>query len=75
MTKLTIYGKKNCPFCIKAIKLCEDHSIDYDYHSLDDAPKLRDIIIQSGMRTVPCIFEGSKLIGGYQELKQELELF
>jgi len=62
-----IYGKKQCPFCQKAHEYCEANNIPYTYYSLDDTPELRDIIIATGMRTVPCIFDGKELIGGYED--------
>lgn len=65
---LTIYGRSYCPSCTKAITYCKTNDIPYTYHSLDDTPALRDIIINAGMETVPCIFDGENLIGGYVDL-------
>lgn len=65
---LTIYGKSRCPFCTKSTTYCKTNNLTYEYHSLDDFPSLRDIVVQAGMSTVPCIFDGENLIGGYTDL-------
>lgn len=72
---ITIYGKSACPFCTKAKVFCEMNGIAYDYHSIDDNPALRDMIIAHGMTSVPCVFDGAELIGGYQHLVDYFEIW
>ena len=71
----TVYSKKNCSFCDKAIMLLKDlnyHIVvkkideDISYYSemRDKAPT---------MRTMPVIFKDHQLIGGYHDLIDSLK--
>lgn len=68
---ITIYGKSACPFCVKAKEFCEQKGIAYEYISLEGNETLRDMMRAAGMRTVPCVFEGENLIGGYDSLVEK----
>ena len=72
---LTIYGKKECPYCQMAIQYCHNNNIEFQYYSVEEYPSIRDLIYEAGRRTFPCIFDGSELIGGYEELVDTYSLF
>lgn len=61
--EFTIYGKPDCIWCHRAIALLDKYEIDYQYKFVTD-----EIRQQSGLGTVPIIYSGDKLIGGYAEL-------
>ena len=73
-TTYTVYSKKNCSFCDRAIILLQDRDqhvvikkIDEDIlHFNEMREKAPD------MRTMPVIFKDDQLIGGYSDLIDSL---
>ena len=69
MSNIKIYTKTICPFCQQAKALFQDKNVDYEEINLDDKmeefEKLKE---ETGLMTVPQIFIGDKLIGGFSEL-------
>lgn len=75
---ITIYSKNNCPFCVKTKYLLEQKGIAFEEVKIDENPEAREFIVAEGHRTVPQIYQGSKLLveGGYNGLaKQNDEFF
>lgn len=69
---ITIYSKQNCPFCEKAKGLCELKRLEYTVVDLTKDPhKILDYVPNA--RTFPQIFEGDKLIGGYDQFNAEID--
>lgn len=69
MPKVTIYTKDYCPFCDRAKDLLKRKGVSYDEIQLDDKPEeFTALKNKTGMMTVPQIFIGDQLVGGYQEL-------
>jgi glutaredoxin 3 len=67
--KVTIYTKGYCPYCDRAKDLLKRKGVSYEEISLDDKPDQFTALKQkTGLMTVPQIFIGDKLVGGYQEL-------
>lgn len=78
-----IYSKPGCTYCVKAKNLLESLNIEYVEHILDvgqekeegvsyyTVPQLHAKV--PGARTVPQIFEGSNLIGGFDALELYLK--
>ena len=66
-----IYGKPNCPYCIKAISLLWDHGKDFSYMGMS-----KEFLTSYGFKTYPQIFlqtvEEDIHIGGYQHLQRHL---
>jgi glutaredoxin 3 len=67
---VTLYTKTWCPYCVMAKKLFEHRGIKFEEINVEqlspeDVSKLFE---KSGMRTVPQIFHGEDLIGGYTDL-------
>ena len=75
---LTVYSKKNCPFCDKTKYLLETKGIAYQEVKIDETPEAQEFVVAEGHRTVPQIYKDGKLLveGGYQGLaKQDEEFF
>ena len=69
--KIQVYGKQNCPYCVKAKEWLDARNLQYSYTDV-----LKDISIASlisikekyNMNTVPIIVINNELIGGYTDL-------
>lgn len=78
-----IYSKPNCRYCVLAKELLQRNNLPYVEHVLDvgqlkedgvnyyTVPQLHARV--PGARTVPQIFKGGELIGGFDALKLHLE--
>jgi glutaredoxin 3 len=69
--KITIYSMKVCPYCVKAKAILKQRGLSFEEIMIDDwsddewdAQEKR-----SGMKTVPQIYVGDKLIGGCSDLE------
>ena len=65
MSKISIYTKKHCPFCIKAKSLLSMKQIKFTEINLDENPDQFDEMLKksNGARTVPQIFNDNNYIG------------
>lgn len=70
--EFTIFGASYCGYCTKAKELLEEHNIQYVYHDISDMNKLA-LVEYTKQKTIPMIFQRTKFIGGYTELKKILE--
>lgn len=83
---VTIYGKPNCPYCVKAITLCESKGLEFDYLTVGEhitvdelTSKVHEVTSDESivLRTVPQVFVTEDdtmryIKGGFQGLHQEL---
>lgn len=69
-TTVTVYTMDDCPYCEAAKRLLTQRGIAFMEKrlDLDDDPAWAALTRRSGMRTMPQIFWGEQLIGGYREL-------
>lgn len=69
---LTIYSKKNCPFCVQAANLLRSKNINFTEIKVDEDFEAREFILREGHRTVPQIYLGDKLFveGGFTGLSK-----
>ena len=69
MNKVVVYTKSRCPYCVAAKNLLSQKGVPFEEIYLDDHPeeyaKLKE---RTGMMTVPQIFIGETLVGGYDDL-------
>lgn len=67
-----IYGRPLCPYCERAKALCESRGLGFVYHDIQaDPARYGEFIARTkGARTVPQIFIGNTLIGGFTEFNQ-----
>ena len=69
-----VWSKYNCPFCDQAKKLLESKGIQFEERKIGDGFTKEDLLESvPTARTVPQIFLGEELVGGFQELKKRLE--
>lgn len=80
MSKVLMYTKDHCPYCVSAKRLLGSKNISFEEinmeNRLDELMQLKE---KYGWKTVPMIFINDKLIGGYTDLaalneKGELDL-
>lgn len=67
-----IYGRTNCGFCSKAVKVCERNDMAYEYIDIREAGLTKEKLTEmcgTPVRTVPQIFIGDTYIGGFTELQ------
>jgi len=69
----TIYGKPDCPHCVRATALLEYNSIDYHYINISSNESARQYIKETlGFKTVPVTVDSDgAVIGGYDDLAAE----
>lgn len=63
---------QECPWCDKAIEALDIRGLSYSIRSPDREELIRTAH-KAGMNTVPIIYRGEKLIGGYVELMEHLK--
>jgi len=76
-----IFGRNNCPFCVKAVEVLKENGIDFMMCDMEHSPTLlqhyKDFY---NMKTVPIILEvdlfsdDALIIGGCTDLIQYLEV-
>lgn len=72
--KIEIYGKDNCPNCVKAKNLCKLKSLYFDYFTfgVDYTKEELENKIGSPVTSVPQIFIDDVHIGGFNQLMEKL---
>jgi glutaredoxin 3 len=69
MPKIVIYTKNYCPYCDRAKNLLTAKHAVYEEINVEEKPGFyEELKKKTGMMTVPQIFIGEKLIGGYTDL-------
>ena len=69
-SEVVVYSTESCPYCIQAKRLLQSRGVAFRevQISMDDNQAWDELYQRSRMRTVPQIFAGERLIGGYTEL-------
>ena len=72
---LTLYSKKNCPFCVQASNYLKSKGIGFVEVKVDEDFQAREFILKEGHRTVPQIYFQKKLFveGGFTGLSKLTE--
>ena len=69
MAKVKIYTWSTCPFCIRAKQFLNQKGVAFEELVLDGKDEeLQQLRSRTGFRTVPQIFIGDKMIGGYTDM-------
>ena len=69
MSKVVIYSKDPCPYCVRAKMLLQRKKVDFIEIKITDEKIKEEMIKKSGGRiTVPQIFIDEKHIGGCDDL-------
>lgn len=68
MSQVKIYTTQYCPYCDAAKNLLTQRNIEFEAIDVSNTEDKMALVARTGWRTVPQIFIGEELIGGYQEL-------
>jgi glutaredoxin 3 len=70
--EVRVYTMEYCPYCERAKALLKQRGIAYQETlvPMEDDAQWDALYERSGMRTMPQIFAGDRLIGGYTELAE-----
>ena len=73
-----VYGKKDCGFCGRAVRLLQKLGHTFTYMSMDDKQdELVELAMQHSHKTVPLILQivdgETEFIGGHDDLVKRLE--
>ncbi len=71
--KAIVCSKYNCPYCDQAKALLTAKGIQFEEKKIGDGFTKEDLLeAVPAARTVPQIFLGEELVGGFTELKKRL---
>ncbi|KAB0509903.1 MULTISPECIES: glutaredoxin 3 [Pseudomonas] len=70
MLEVTMYTTTTCPYCRKAKRLLDGKGIAYKEIDVRPLGVKNEMVSRSGRRTVPQIFFGNRLVGGFDDLAQ-----
>jgi glutaredoxin len=67
-----VVGRKACPWCDKAKELLNSYNYNVTYISYEDSDFVKKFLTDNNLETVPQIFIGNELIGGYENVQRRL---
>jgi glutaredoxin 3 len=68
MRPVTVYSDENCTLCHSVENLLNVRDIPYEKVMVQEGTDAyEDLVRRTGMKTLPQVFIGSLLLGGYQE--------
>ena len=67
---ITIYTTPACPFCHAAKDLLHSKGVSFREIDVSDDAEFDALIRRTGWKTVPQIFIGDRMIGGFRELSK-----
>lgn len=71
---IKIYGNQTCPYCLRAKRLAESYSLDYEWLDTDEVENLQSLkTLLPDSKTIPQIWWHERHIGGYTEFASEVE--
>ncbi len=65
---VTLYTTRFCPYCRAAKDLLKSKKAEFREIDVSDDEEFDALVKRTGWKTVPQIFIGDEMIGGYQEL-------
>ena len=69
MRKVTIYDTELCTTCWSVQSLLDKREIPYEHVVVpEDSDAHRELTQRTGIETLPQVFVGSVLLGGYEEI-------
>ena len=66
---MIVMGKKDCPFCVRAVALLDSNNFEYTYIDVEHNDESTERLKGLGIKTVPAIFLEDVFMGGYTELR------
>lgn len=74
MKPIVIYTKSSCPYCVTAKELLSAKGLSFEERNAEEnMEEFFALAEKHNHRTVPMIFIGGELIGGYTDLKAKEE--
>ena len=71
--KAIVWSKDQCPYCVQAKTLLESRGIEYEERNVSkDWTREQLLEAVPTARTLPQIFLGEELVGGFIELRKKL---
>lgn len=71
MQVIEIYGQKNCLYCDKAKEFSSNNNFPFVYRDIENVAERQEMLRRNpSAQTVPQIFIGDTLVGGFLELSQ-----
>jgi glutaredoxin 3 len=71
--KAIVWSKDQCPYCVQAKSLLESRGIEYEERNVSkDWTREQLLEAVPTARTLPQIFMGEELVGGFTELRKKL---
>jgi glutaredoxin len=72
---IELYGKQNCGYCTSAMQLLESNGMEYKKYIIDENISREEFVSKfPDVRTVPLICIDGEKLGGYQALKEYVEV-
>ena len=73
MTKAIVWSKYQCPYCEQAKQLLAQRGIPFEERKIGDGWTKEDLLeAVPTARSVPQVFLGEELVGGFTELRERL---
>ena len=70
----TIYSKDSCQQCDAARLLCKMKGVEFEVKKLDNDFSREELLsLAPNTRSFPVVFKGEELIGGLEQLKNNLK--
>ncbi|APC44339.1 ribonucleotide-diphosphate reductase subunit alpha [Pseudoalteromonas phage PH357] len=54
--EVVVYGKPNCPYCVKAKGILDNKKVDYTYIDISEDDSAKEFLKEQNLKTVPQIF-------------------
>jgi glutaredoxin len=66
MSNVVLYSATNCPLCEKYRVLLANKGVAYIERNTTEKPELLDELVAQGIRMVPTVFVGDKIVAGFR---------
>lgn len=66
MSKVVLYSTTNCPLCEKYRVILAEKGVTYTELNTTERPELLDELAAQGIRMVPTVFVGDKVVAGFR---------
>jgi glutaredoxin len=66
MSKVVMYSASKCPLCAKYRVLLAEKGVAYTERNTTEKPELLDELAAKGIRMVPTVFVGDKVVAGFR---------
>jgi glutaredoxin 3 len=69
---IELYTTDRCSFCVRAKELLEDHGVSFRevYVPRDDLVRRRNLVLRTGLTTMPQVIVDGRVIGGWDDLAE-----